>query len=355
MQDVTSPDALTLNAEVKVERLSREVEELRAVVEALAGEPRPEARRSGRRRRGRAHSDQLAECPGLVSRRRLFGLLGGAAAAGAGLAVAGSTLTADPAGATNGDPILIGSMSNSGTSFTTLTSTGNQAFIGLCSTTNGTGLVGEADTGTGAVGVLGISGQGYGVAAQGNGLAPLRLSPSGSISGPPSTGTHKAGEIFVDNNGALFCCTADGMPGTWVNLSTGSNLVTLSTPARVYDSRVGQLPSTGPKSQITNGATVSIDVTGAKAGGGNSGVPSGATAVLGNITMINGPNTTFLTVFAAGTTAPATSNINALGGQVIANNFTSQIGSGSTNSNKISVQCGFGPTDFIIDIFGYYP
>ena len=36
---------------------------------------------------------------------------------------------------------------------------------------------------------------------------------------------------------------------------------------------------------------------------------------------------------------------------VIANNFTSQVGT----SNQISVQCGFGPTDFIIDIFGYYP
>ena len=35
----------------------------------------------------------------------------------------------------------------------------------------------------------------------------------------------------------------------------------------------------------------------------------------------------------------------------MANNFTSQIGT----SNQISVQCGGGPTDFIIDIFGYYP
>jgi hypothetical protein len=170
-------------------------------------------------------------------------------------------------------------------------------------------------------------------------------------SGHPTTGTHSKGELFVDGDGTLFLCTTSGTPGTWVNLSTGSNLVTLSTPARVYDSRIGQQPSTGPKSQITNGTTVSIDVTGPKAGGGTSGVPSGATAVLGNLTLINGPNTVFLTVFANGTMPPATSNINALGGQVIANNFTSQIGT----SNQISVKCGFGPTDFIIDIFGYYP
>jgi hypothetical protein len=127
--------------------------------------------------------------------------------------------------------------------------------------------------------------------------------------------------------------------------------VTLDTPARIYDSRPGTQPSTGPKSQITNGSTQNLNVTGAKAGSGNSGVPSSATAVLGNITMINGPNTTFLTVFAQGATAPSTSNINANPGLVIANSFTSRLGF----FDGISIQCGFGPTDFIIDIFGYYP
>jgi hypothetical protein len=36
---------------------------------------------------------------------------------------------------------------------------------------------------------------------------------------------------------------------------------------------------------------------------------------------------------------------------VVANSFTSQLGT----SNGISIKCGGGPTDFIIDIFGYYP
>jgi hypothetical protein len=222
---------------------------------------------------------------------------------------------------------------------------------GGSSGTSGPGVAGiGGSSGRPGAGVTGSSSLGYGMVATG-GLAPMRLTPQSSGTGSPGSGAHAAGELFVDSTGALFYCTADGTPGTWVRQSP---LVTLATPARVYDSRNGQQPPTGPKSQITNGATVSIDVTGPKAGGGNSGVPSGATAVLGNITMVNGPNTTFLTVFAAGATAPATSNINALGGWVVANNFTSQVGV-SPSTNEISIQCGFGPTDFIIDIFGYYP
>jgi hypothetical protein len=351
MQDTTSGGTSTRTAETEVDRLSRRVEELEAAVEALSTRPDREAKRSVWRRRGRAGapSEELAESPGLVSRRRLFGLLGGAAAAGAGLAVAGSTLGADSAGAADNDPVLVGT-SNQGSLSTTLTSTGGTGLIGISGALHGIGVRGECDSGTGAAGVLGVSSNGHGVVAIGTGgLAPLLLTP-GSTSGHPTTDTHLAGELFVDVNGTLFTCTAHGTPGTWADLSTGERLVALGTPARVYDSRFGQLPSTGPKSQITNGTTVSIDVTGPKAGGGVSGVPSGATSVLGNITMVNGPNTTFLTVFAAGGSTPSTSNVNALGGQVIANNFTSQIGT----SDQISIQCGFGPTDFIIDIFGYY-
>jgi hypothetical protein len=457
MRNRASLGTSTRAAEAKVDELSRrvaeqatELERLRAAMDAVAAEPHPQARRSGQRRRGRAHSDQLAECPGLVSRRRLFGLLGGAAAAGAGATL----LTGSPAGAVTNLVIDGSAATNAGTATTNLSSTttgtamavaatgvggeglsgtGGNATTGIggiglegtggsggttagsgggngvqaqggpgvasgangglgvfahggvafvSSGTGGHGIFGlgggGADTfcnggagvvgnggaggsgGTSGVGVAGMGGSagrpgagvtgssslGYGMIATG-GLAPIRLTPQSSGTGPPS-GAHAAGELFVDSTGALFYCTADGTPGTWVHQSP---LVTLATPARVYDSRMGTQPSTGPKSQITNGTTVSIDVTGPKAGGGNSGVPSGVTAVLGNITLVNGPNTVFLTVFAAGATPPATSNVNATGGGIVANNFTSQIGT----SNQISIQCGLGPTDFIIDIFGYYP
>jgi hypothetical protein len=58
-----------------------------------------------------------------------------------------------------------------------------------------------------------------------------------------------------------------------------------------------------------------------------------------------------LTVW-AGPSQPATSNINWLAGQTTSNNFTCLVGN---LHNDFAVSCGGGPTDVIIDIFGYYP
>ena len=47
--------------------------------------------------------------------------------------------------------------------------------------------------------------------------APLRLRPS-ATTGAPTSGTHKRGELFVDNQGNLFLCIADSIgsgAGTW--------------------------------------------------------------------------------------------------------------------------------------------
>jgi hypothetical protein len=291
----------------------------------------------------------------------LFGLLGGAAAAGAGLAVAGSALGADPAGATavtagaaDGDALQIGG-TNQCQSPTELTSgTGATALIVTANGNGGTGIVGIAGPIVGT-GVRGVSSSGYGLQGQAlpGGLAPLALSASGSVTGHPTTGTHGPGEFWVDNLGALFYCTVTGTPGTWVKLS--SPLVSIP-PARVYDSRASQSPTTGPKSPITNGSTVTVDVTGTQATppGGPSGVPTGASAVLGNVTLVAPSSQVFLTLYAAGATQPSTSSINCLAAGVVANNFTSKLGSGGS-ANKIAITCGGGPTDFIIDIFGYYP
>jgi hypothetical protein len=72
------------------------------------------------------------------------------------------------------------------------------------------GVVGIGDSNTG---VAGTSTSAYGGAFQG-GLAPLRLEPS-TNAGRPTTGTHRMGEFYVDNNGVLYFCTANGTPGTW--------------------------------------------------------------------------------------------------------------------------------------------
>ena|SRR5215831_8008724 len=91
---------------------------------------------------------------------------------------------------------------------------------GLTGTSSsGTGVVGRGigDTGVrgtgGLVGVHGSSTRGLGGDFSG-GLAPLRLQPA-DTQGSPTSGTHSTGEFYVDNQGALYFCIANGTPGTW--------------------------------------------------------------------------------------------------------------------------------------------
>jgi hypothetical protein len=49
--------------------------------------------------------------------------------------------------------------------------------------------------------------------------AQLMLVPRAS-SGRPQTRPHSKGEIYMDSQGALFVCTADGTPGSWSRFTT---------------------------------------------------------------------------------------------------------------------------------------
>lgn len=61
----------------------------------------------------------------------------------------------------------------------------------------------------------------------------------------------------------------------------------------------------------------------------------------------------FLTCFVGGATQPSTSTVNAGSAfMTIANRFTSKT-SNDAFQNMVVI-CGGGPTDFIVDIFGYY-
>jgi len=273
--------------------------------------------------------------------------LGGAAAAGAGLAVAGSTLMADPAGATavtagaaEGDALQICGPKRCSNATSLTASTGN-AFFAQSSSAQTIAIKGEADNGNGAVGVFGSSGTGYGLVGLGA-RAALWLEPSSSV-GAPTTGTHQTGEFVVDLNGTLFICVVAGTPGTWVNLTSGTKLVPVNPPARVYDSRNGG-------GALGNGVTRNVTVTGTF---GASTIPTGISAVLCNLTCANPVGAGYLAMFEAGKTWSGTSNINYNNGQNISNNVTSAVSAASPG--QVAVLNGGLSTDFIIDVFGYYP
>ena len=85
------------------------------------------------------------------------------------------------------------------------------------SCTSGTGLVGAGRTGVLASGSTAVRGAGSLTGLGGDfsgGHAPIRLRPGITI-GPPTTGTHNQGELYVDVLGSLYICMATGAPGTW--------------------------------------------------------------------------------------------------------------------------------------------
>jgi hypothetical protein len=62
------------------------------------------------------------------------------------------------------------------------------------------------------------SGKEYGASLSG-GKAPLRLFPAPTAGAPAAaSGLHRKGELYVDAQGQLFLCTAEGTPGTWAQV-----------------------------------------------------------------------------------------------------------------------------------------
>jgi hypothetical protein len=82
---------------------------------------------------------------------------------------------------------------------------------------------------------------------------------------------------------------------------------------------------------------------------GQGGVPSGASAVVINVTVTNTSGASFLTVFPTGVPAPVASNLNWIAGQTVPNLVQVALGTGG----KVSVYNQVGTTDVIFDVAGY--
>ncbi len=116
------------------------------------------------------------------------------------------------------------------------------------------------------------------------------------------------------------------------------------TPCRVADTRNPAGPSGGPA--LAAASVRSFPVTGA------CGIPSSATAVAINLTVVLPTDAGDLRVFPAGGAAPVASAINFRPGIVRANNAVVPLGAGG----QISVQCDMpsGITHFFFDVYGYF-
>ena len=194
--------------------------------------------------------------------------------------------TAEPAAATDGQPLLLGNATQTATATTGIVANppvNNPAFLvnntfagsldvhqdgiqGYAANQNNTGLFGrnndlngvgtwgEAPNGTGvfgdsatgsgvagqsssAAGVYGASTTGFGGQFTG-GTAQIMLVPNPGAT--PPAGTHAVGEIFVAADGTLFYCTVGGATPTFrvaVGPTTAGAFHFLSSPDRYVDTR----------------------------------------------------------------------------------------------------------------------
>jgi hypothetical protein len=116
------------------------------------------------------------------------------------------------------------------------------------------------------------------------------------------------------------------------------------TPARIQDSRPSG-PKVGPYSTPWAGnQTRNVQVT------GSGGVPSGADAVVANVTVTDTTEASFLTIWPQGGTKPLVSSLNWTSKQTIPNAVTVKLSAGG----QISVYNSKGNANVIIDVVGYF-
>ncbi len=169
-------------------------------------------------------------------------------------------------------------------------------------------------------------------------LSDVEIGTGGNVS--VYNGSGGSVDVILDVDGYVADTSATGAAGAYTPIS----------PTRICDTRPGN-PSglSGGATQcntktLAAKAPMPIQVTGL------AGVPSGATAVVLNVTMAGPSGPGFLTVYPSGSTPPTSSNVNASKGEVVPNRVVT--GLDSTNGT-FEVYSNVA-TDVIVDVSGYY-
>jgi hypothetical protein len=168
-------------------------------------------------------------------------------------------------------------------------------------------------------------------------LVTVPLSSSGAISIYNAAG---ATDVIVDVTGYYGPANVS---------SPGVGFSPLS-PARICDTR--PTPQSGITDACTgntrgaagNPETITVQVA------GNAGVPTGATAVVANVTVTNPTAQSYLTVYPAGATQPLASNLNFNAGETVPNRVIIPLSAGGA----LNIFNAAGATDVIVDVTGYY-
>lgn len=256
------------------------------------------------------------EPSGRVGRRAAMKMAG---AAGVGAAV--TALTATPAAAANGDPVVMGQTSNSATAPTGIAVSGRNRAYGFGVTDNGlatvpsdrpavlahtkgnafsTAIVAMAEgpqvagrfTSVGAFGTIESVNTGPANTEYDTPALLLRADHGPQLQISPNSGSPIDGQTRRTFPGAirhasdgLWMSFGSTLNPTWrkiVGPTTAGSLHLLTTPFRAYDSRPGTLPNLGSKTPLRGGTTRTLGMR-----AGNSPLPPGITGVVVTILLVN--------------------------------------------------------------------
>jgi hypothetical protein len=353
--------------------LADELQELRSLLDAQQRTIDEQQRQLDtlRRRQPPASPDRPSGTDQPHDRRSVLKHLGLMAA---GTVVGGAvTSSASPAAAAAGDNLILGQANHADTT------TVLNGRLGVWSSSEvwpslavGSGRAVEVDVYGGLFAVLaGVGGPGEGeppwIAVRGLGeeagiggafsgmQADLRIGEPGGMLRVDHYG-HDAGELKFLPGDDLWLCVGGAPPdepGIWQKLggsATAGQLHVLGAPARVYDSRAGQLPLDVPKGQISNGAERVVD---SRLDLGE--LPAGASpsSVLLNLTITDTTSLAgWLALFRNGEAWPGSSTINwDAKGRTAAN--TTVVGIDHDGLFKVKASPG-GGAHFVVDVIGYW-
>ena len=144
-----------------------------------------------------------------------------------------------------------------------------------------------------------------------------------------------AGMLVVAGSGAGMAAGAPDLAAGAPDLGSGLHTV---TPVRVLDTRIGV---GAPKAQLQPNATLDISV---------DGLPEAATAIVVNVTVVNGTASSYLIISAKGDPQPITSTINWNTPFPVANGATIAV----HGDHHVSIYNAAGSVDVIADFIGYY-
>ena len=156
-----------------------------------------------------------------------------------------------------------------------------------------------------------------------------------------------AGTLSATYMGSVGGATTDlifDVTGYFVPNATGATFVPI-TPARILDTRSG----TGLSGKLFSGTARTFTVTGV------GGVPAGAVAVTGNLTVTNQASPGFVALTLVANNNPATSTINFPVADNRANGVTIAVSGGGTLSATYMGAAGpSATTDLLFDVTGYF-